>query len=231
LQLQSGGAGNTIELLFTNSTARKVLGEPLMNLLQAQQLLSGKHRTPPIRISGLVITCVMLLWAFITPALFGQQNVHAALIASTARKPAPTFHLVGETGRTMQVSDYQGKVVLLNFWATDCGGCRLEIPSFIELQQTYKDKGFTAIGVAMDISYEQLKNADEAWKRVTPFIVNHKLNYPILMGDDSVLNAYAINAYPATYLIDKSGKIAATYVGVVNKDNVEANIHTLLSER
>jgi peroxiredoxin len=173
----------------------------------------------------------MFLWVFITPALFGQQDVHAALIALTARKPAPTFHLVGETGRAMEVSDYQGEVVLLNFWATDCGGCRLEIPSFIDLQQAYKDKGFTAVGVAMDISYEQLKNADEAWARVRPFIVDHKLNYPILMGNDSIFNAYQVKAYPATFLIDKSGKIAATYVGVVNKANVEANIRTLLSER
>jgi len=202
-----------------------------MKLPHSQHFLTRKHRTPQVRIYGLVSTCLMLLWAFITPALFGQQNVHAALIAPTARKPAPTFHLVGETGRTMQVSDYQGKVVLLNFWATDCGGCQLEIPSFIELQRTYKDKGFTAVGVAMDISYEQLKHSDEAWERVRPFMLDHKVNYPILMGDDSVLNAYALKAYPATYLIDKSGKIAATYVGVVNKDNVEANIQTLLSER
>lgn len=201
-----------------------------MKLPHARHTLARKHNTPPVRIT-LVSTCLMLWLAFITPALFGQQNVHAALIASTARKPAPTFHLVGETGKTMQVSDYQGKVVLLNFWATDCGGCRLEIPSFIELEQAYKDKGFTAIGVAMDISYEQLKSADEAWARVRPFIVDHKLNYPILMGDDSILNTYQVKAYPATFLIDKSGRIAATYVGVVNKDNVEANIKTLLSER
>jgi peroxiredoxin len=199
--------------------------------LSLDTLWLGNTQTSPARISRLVAIYLMFLWVSITPALFGQQNVHAALIAQTARKPAPTFHLVGETGRTMQVSDYQGKVVLLNFWATSCGGCRLEIPSFIELQQAYKNKGFTAVGIAMDISYEQLKNADEAWARVRPFIVDHKLNYPILMGNDSILNAYQVKAYPATFLIDKSGKIAATYVGVVNKANVEANIKTLLSER
>jgi cytochrome c biogenesis protein CcmG/thiol:disulfide interchange protein DsbE len=166
-----------------------------------------------------------------TPALWGQQNVHAALIAPTARKPAPQFHLLGETGKTVQVSDYQGKVVLLNFWATSCGGCVLEIPSFIALEQSYKDKRFTAVGVSVDISYEGLKNADEAWKRVKPFIVDRKINYPILMGDDLIVRAYGVNAYPATFLIDKSGRIAAVYVGVVNKNNVEANIQTLLSER
>ncbi len=130
----------------------------------------------------------------------------------------------------MQVSDYRGKVVLLNFWATDCGGCKLEIPWFIELQQAYRDKNFTAVGVSMDISYENLKNSSEAWGRVKPFIVSHKLNYPILMGDDSISKSYALNAYPATYLIDKSGRLAATYVGVVDKNDVETNIKTLLLE-
>lgn len=185
-----------------------------------------------MRITRVALICLMLSWGCITvPALFGQQDVHAALITRTARKSAPTFHLVSDAGKAMQIGDYRGKVVLFNFWATDCGGCKLEIPSFIELEQAYKDRGFTAVGVAMDISYEQLKDADEAWKRVKPFIADHKLNYPILMGNDVVLSAYEVKAYPATYLIDRSGKIAAVYVGVVNKDNVEANIKTLLSER
>jgi thiol-disulfide isomerase/thioredoxin len=131
----------------------------------------------------------------------------------------------------MKVSDYRGKVVLLNFWATDCGGCKLEIPWFIELQQAYRDKDFTVVGVSMDISYENLKNSDEAWGRVKPFIVDHKLNYPILMGDDAISKSYELKAYPATYLIDKSGRLAATYVGVVDKNDVETNIKTLLLER
>jgi thiol-disulfide isomerase/thioredoxin len=132
----------------------------------------------------------------------------------------------------MQIPDSRGKVVLLNFWATDCGGCVLEIPSVIELEKAYKDKGFTAVGVSMDISYESLKDANEAWGRVRPFIAKHGVNYPIAMGDDEISKAYALNAFPATYLIDKSGKIAVAYVGVViNKDNVATNIKSLLLER
>jgi peroxiredoxin len=174
---------------------------------------------------------MVLLFASIAPRLFAQQDVHADLIAPASRKSAPTFHLVGESGKKMQVSDYRGRVVLLNFWATDCGGCILEIPSFVELQRAYAGKGFTSVGISMDISYEGLKDADEAWGRVRPFIANHKLNYPILMGDDLILKAYDMKAYPATYLIDKAGRIAAAYVGVVSKDNVASNIESLLSER
>jgi peroxiredoxin len=181
------------------------------------------------KVAGFVIVFV---WTCITPALFGQGDVHAGLIPSANRKPAPTFQLVTEAGNTLRMNDYRGKVVLLNFWATDCGGCVLEIPSFIELQKAYKDKGFAAIGVSMDISYEDLKDANEAWGRVRPFMAKHGINYTIAMGDDAISKAYALNAFPATYLIDKSGRIAVAYVGVVvNKDNVATNIKSLLSEQ
>jgi peroxiredoxin len=184
---------------------------------------------PTHAIAGFIIA---LVWLCIAPALFAQQDVHATLTPSASRKPAPTFQLMTEDGSKTQISDYRGKVLLLNFWATDCGGCVLEIPSFIELQKAYKDKGFTAVGVSMDISYEDLKNANEAWGRVRPFMAKHGTNYPIAMGDDAISKAYALNAFPATYLIDKSGKIAVAYVGVViNKDNVASNIKGLLSER
>ena len=181
------------------------------------------------KIAGFVIVFV---WTCITPVLFGQQDVHAALTPSASRKPAPTFRLVTEAGTKLRISDYRGKVVLLNFWATDCGGCVLEIPSFIELEKAYKDKGFSAIGVSMDISYEDLKDANEAWGRVRPFMAKHGINYTIAMGDDTISKAYALNAFPATYLIDKSGRIAVAYVGVVvNKDNVATNIKSLLAEQ
>jgi peroxiredoxin len=173
----------------------------------------------------------LLLLISPTPLVFAQQNVHAALIASADRKPAPAFDLASESGKKVRISDYRGKVVLLNFWATDCGGCILEIPSFIALQTTHRAKGFTAVGVSMDVSYDGLKNSDEAWGKVRPFVLSHQVNYPILMGDQAISDAYALKAFPATYLIDKSGRIAATYVGVVSKDNVESNVNKLLSER
>ena len=175
---------------------------------------------------------LVFVWMWIIPVVFGQQDVHAALTPAANRKPAPAFQLMTEAGTKMRISDYRGRVVLLNFWATQCGGCVLEIPSFIELEKAYKDKGFTAIGVSMDISYESLKDANEAWGRVRPFMAKHGVNYTIAMGDDAISKAYALNAFPATYLIDKSGRIAVAYVGVVvNKDNVTTNIKSLLSEQ
>jgi peroxiredoxin len=175
---------------------------------------------------------LVFVWTWISPALFGQQDVHAALVPPANRKPASAFQLVTEAGTKMRISDYRGRVVLLNFWATECGGCVREIPSFIEIEKAYKDKGFAAIGVSMDILYEGLKDANEAWGRVRPFMAKHGVNYTIAMGDDAISKTYALNAFPATYLIDKSGRIAVAYVGVVvNKDNVTTNIKSLLSEQ
>src|ERR1700722_4669239 len=184
-------------------------------------------------LSARAVCCVLAFAGMcMMPVLYGQQDVHAALTPPAGRKSAPAFELVTQDGKKMHLSDYRGKVVLLNFWATDCGGCVLEIPSFIELEKAYKEKGFTAVGVSMDISYESLKDANDAWGRVRPFVAEKGINYPIAMRDDAISKAYALHAFPATYLIDKSGKIAVAYVGVViNKDNVETNIKGLLSER
>ncbi|HME07990.1 MAG TPA: hypothetical protein VKG25_13120 [Bryobacteraceae bacterium] len=83
----------------------------------------------------------------------------------------------------------------------------------------------------MDILYEDLKGPDEAWSRVRPFIQEHKVNYPILMGDDQVTKSYAIEALPVTHLLDKHGRVAATYAGVADKEDVERNVKALLMER
>jgi peroxiredoxin len=177
-----------------------------------------------------ILVLLPLGFAIVPPAC-AQHDVHAALIPKADRKIAPAFHLVGSNGRTVQVSDYHGKVVLLNFWATKCGGCVLEIPYFIEMQKAHEQQGFTAVGISADIPYLGLKSPAEAWQLVRPFVSNHKVNYPVLMGDDATIDAYGFQSYPATYLIDPSGHIAATYVGVVSKDDVEANIKLLLAER
>ncbi len=160
-----------------------------------------------------------------------QKDVHAALVAKDNRKTAPNFHLDSAGGGILQISDFKGKVVLLNFWATSCGGCVLEIPSFIDLQRKYKGGDFTAVGISADIPYEGLKSPEEAWQKVRPFMAEHQVNYPIVMGNDAVIDAYGFQSYPATYLIDRSGHIAATYAGVVSRDDVDANIQRLLAER
>jgi peroxiredoxin len=176
-----------------------------------------------------------LLFAAFSCAVFvpwaPAATVRASLKTPSSRTAAQPFQLADASGRTVQLADSHGKVVLLNFWATDCGGCRLEIPWLVDIDNAFKNKSVAVIGISMDIWYEDLKNATEAWNRVKPFVEAQHIEYPILMGDTTVTKSYAIEALPVTYLIDLHGRIAATYVGLIDKQNVEANINALLAER
>jgi peroxiredoxin len=160
-----------------------------------------------------------------------QKTVQANLQAVADREDAPAFSLADAAGHVRHLADYRGKPVVVNLWATDCGGCKAELPSFVTLSQRYKSRGVTVVGVSLDIMYEDLKSAAEGWARVTPFAAAHGLTYPILLDDGSVEKAFKVTAMPATYLIDRSGRIAATYIGVVDGDNLEANLKTVLAER
>src|SRR5208337_1155513 len=94
----------------------------------------------------------------------------------TSRKVAPEFALKDGSGKLVHLSDYKGKVVLLDFWATWCGPCNIEIPWFTEFEQKYKGRGFEVLGVSMD---------DDGWKAITPFVGLKKINYRIVLGDDT----------------------------------------------
>ena len=175
-----------------------------------------------------------LLFAVALGSLSAAPNepsrVRATIQESRQREVAPKFRLSGASGKTATLSKFRGEVVLLDFWATECGGCVLEIPSFIEIA-TKKTKDLAVVGVSMDIFWEDLKSAAEGWQHVRPFIKAHSVNYPILMGDDKTFKAYKLDALPVTLLLDKKGRIAATYAGIVDKSNIEENIQLLARER
>ena len=187
-------------------------------------------KTSHVRHKSMRTIFILLFFGVAISTVTAQRDVRAQIQPPNERKPAPAFRLMNSSGKNVNLSDFRGKVVLLDFWATDCGGCKLEIPWYIEFDQTYKSKGLAVVGVSMDILYEDLKSAEEGWNKVKPFVLEHKVNYPILMGDDDVAKAYSINALPATYLIDGQGRIAAAYLGLVDKDDMEANIKKLLTE-
>jgi len=120
----------------------------------------------------------------------------------------------------VQLSDYKGKVVLLNFWATWCGPCRLEIPWFEDIERQKKDKGFEVLGIAMD---------DEGWEAVKPFLAELKVNYRVVIGDDTTAKEYGgVDALPTTFLIDRGGRIAAVHVGLASRRDFEDGVEQLL---
>jgi peroxiredoxin len=90
---------------------------------------------------------------------------------------APDFIFKHAHGRDIRLSAYQGKLVLLNFWATWCHGCKLEIPWLMDFQSRYEGRGFAVIGVSLD---------DGGWKVIRPFVSEKKMNYPVVLGDDDL---------------------------------------------
>jgi cytochrome c biogenesis protein CcmG/thiol:disulfide interchange protein DsbE len=140
---------------------------------------------------------------------------------ASGRKLAPEFSLKDEDGRTVRLSDYRGKVVVLDFWATWCSPCRTEIPWFTEFERRNKDRGFAVLGVSMD---------DDGWPVVKPFLKDLKVNYRVLLGDDHTADMYGgIDALPTTFIIDRDGRIAATHVGLAGKEEFEDAIENLLA--
>ncbi len=137
-----------------------------------------------------------------------------------ARKPAPPFSLKDSNGRTVQLSDYKGKVVLLNFWATWCGPCRMEIPSLIEFERKYKDRGFAVLGISMD---------EDGWDAVKPFVAEMEVNYRVVLGDEQVAQAYdGVDSLPTSFIIDRQGNIAAVHFGFVSQSTYEKDLRELL---
>jgi cytochrome c biogenesis protein CcmG/thiol:disulfide interchange protein DsbE len=146
----------------------------------------------------------------------------AVLLLDTApRTAAPDFTLHDAQGAAVTLSDFKGKVVLLDFWATWCTGCKQEIPWFIEFETTYRDQGLTSIGVAID---------DEGWKTVTPYLTEHPINYRIVTSTPEIIKHYQVTNLPVTLLIDRHGRIADTHLGVVPREAWARKIQALLQE-
>ena len=121
------------------------------------------------------------------------------------------------------LADYTGRVLLLNFWATWCGPCKVEMPWFVDFEDRYGDEGFAVVGVSVD---------EPGWEIVRPFLDNQPLNYRIALADTPERLAPFGEMYvlPKSWLIDREGRIAAEHIGLVDRDSIEGQIQELLSE-
>src|SRR5580693_3284739 len=178
---------------------------------------------------GSVLACAFLSAGCsdfaVKPASKARQEQKPAApfsLQNAVGQPMPAFSLKDANGQLVRPVDYKGKVVLLDFWATWCGPCKIEIPWFMEFERQFKDQGFAVVGVSMD---------EDGWNVIKPYVQNMKMNYRILLGNDDVSTAYGgLDSLPTTLLIDRDGKIASVHVGVsMGKEEFKNAIVQLLN--
>jgi len=132
-------------------------------------------------------------------------------------------------GQDVSLASLKGKVVIVNFWATWCEPCRVEIPWMIGFQQKYADKGFTILGVAMD---EEGKSVVAPYVQSTQFDVNgHSMtmNYPVVLGNDDIASKFGgLIGFPTTVVISRDGKVQKRFIGLADEDELEKQIKALL---
>jgi len=165
-----------------------------------------------------IIVVIVLAAAFLTC----PTDAPADLRAAASRKALPEVALTDSNGASVNLSTYKGRVVLLDFWATWCEGCKEEIPWFMEFQDKYSKAGLTVVGASLD---------DDGWKSVKPFLHEHKINYRIVIGTFESAKQFGVDkGMPVSVLIDRDGKIADVHPGMVDRDTFEREIQTLLKE-
>jgi thiol-disulfide isomerase/thioredoxin len=149
-----------------------------------------------------------------------HRGISPTLRVTSAEHPlAPDFSLSELNGQKLNLSDYRGKVVLLDFWATWCEPCREEIPHFVELQNKYLNQGFHIVGVSMDDGPEPVRD----------FYQRFKMNYPVVMGSAKTGELYGgVLGLPIAFLIGRDGHIYSKYIGATDISSLDREIKAQL---
>jgi peroxiredoxin len=177
-------------------------------------------RDPVVIIVVAMVVTVMLVFGF----QMARRNSGRVASAGPDMKghAAPDFTLESLEGKTVHLSDFRGKGVLLNFWATWCQPCKIEMPWFAQLQRQYGPQGLQIVGVAMD---------DASPKEISEFAHDLGVNYPILVGKEAVGDAYGgVQFLPATFYIGRDGKVVDKVFGLKGRGEIEENIKKALAE-
>ena len=143
------------------------------------------------------------------------------IISAPQRAKAPDFTIVDVQGKPVHLAALKGQVVLLDFWAIACGGCKLELPWYVGFDREYKSQGLSLIGLDM---YGETPAA------VKSFAIAHQMQYSLAIGTDGIGDLYHLSEMPLTVLIDREGRIAVSHAGVVDPKRFEAEIRRLLAE-
>lgn len=172
----------------------------------------------------LAVIAVVVAAMLYSGRFLSHRPANNALIGSAEQikgKAAPDFELVDLNGKTVKLSDYRGKAVLLNFWATWCEPCKVEMPWFADLQQRYGGDGLQVVGIAMD---------DAGHDTIAKFAQDMKVNYTVLLGKNATSDAYGgVEFLPTTFFIDRKGNIQERVFGLADRKEIEANVKKALA--
>ncbi len=150
-----------------------------------------------------------------------RRHNTARMVGDVRGTLAPDFELTTLDGRRVKLSDYRGKAVLLNFWATWCSPCKVEMPWFVELQKKYGSDGLVILGVAMD---------DSETPKIAQFASEMGVNYPVLLGTDKVSEEYGnVEFLPTSFYINREGTIVGKGTGLLGRSEIEDNVRKALA--
>lgn len=176
-------------------------------------------RDPAVILVVAMLVTIMIVFAV---HITRRNTGPTAASANLKGQLAPDFTLQSLDGRSVRLSDFRGKAVLLNFWATWCQPCKIEMPWFVDLQKQYGPQGLQVLGVAMD---------DASPDDISKFAKNMGVNYPILIGKESVGDAYGgVQFLPATFYIARDGKVIDKVFGLKGRGEIEDDIKRALAE-
>jgi cytochrome c biogenesis protein CcmG/thiol:disulfide interchange protein DsbE len=141
-------------------------------------------------------------------------------------KPAPDFTLEDLNGKKVSLSSYKGKAVMINFWATWCGPCKIETPWLVELRNQYASQGFEILGVSTDdIDRGDKAKFSEEKQEIARFVQRMKMPYPVLIEGDTLSHPYGgLDAMPTSFFVNRDGVVIAAQMGISSKDDMEARI-------
>jgi peroxiredoxin len=175
-------------------------------------------RDPVVLIVVAMVISLMLVFGF---NVARKPSATKAASDSLTGQLAPNFTLQTLEGKTVHLSDYRGRAVVLNFWATWCAPCKIEMPWFVDLQNQYGPKGLQLLGVAMD---------DASPSDIADFAKEMGVNYPILVGKEAVGQSYGgVPFMPETFYIDRNGKIVDSAFGLKGKGEIEDDIKKIVA--
>jgi cytochrome c biogenesis protein CcmG, thiol:disulfide interchange protein DsbE len=188
-----------------------------MTRANAEKPVGRQNRLERIMASVAAVAVIGgLLFAF-APESFWQGST---LRPASERRAAPLFSLPDLEGRVWNLADHRGKVVLVNYWATWCPPCRAETPSLVKLADELGPRGLQVVGISLD----------DAKDVIPPFVAAYKVSYPILFPQEGLSSGIQVHSIPTTLLIDKQGRVAASFEGAISESVLKKDLEQLLAE-